>query len=160
MLLGLTVVRLAQDVRRGVLEDPIGPDGFAEVLGGFLAVVGALLVIRRLVWWRRSVNGRVYADGGEGDEPGLPVSAIRPFVMLAVGLAWALMLPRIGFITATWVACCAAVFAMRTRSVIKLVVVPICFSLLTWILFSRVSGLRLPAGPVDLFFATFIPRLG
>jgi hypothetical protein len=51
-------------------------------------------------------------------------------------------------------------FAMRTRSVVKLVVVPIAFSLLTWVLFTRLSGLRFPAGPVDLFFASLIPRMG
>jgi hypothetical protein len=160
MMLGLTVVYLARYIRHGVLDDPIGPGGFANVLGAFLAAVGAILVVRRLVLWRRSVNGRVSADGGESDEPDLPASGIRPFVMLAVGLGWAFMLPRVGFIVPTCLACAVGMFAMRARSVVKLVVVPIGFSLFTWILFTRLSGLRFPAGPVDLFFATLIPRLG
>jgi putative tricarboxylic transport membrane protein len=160
MMLGLTVVYLARDIRHGVLDDPIGPRGFATVLGAFLAAVGAILLVRRLASWRRSVDGKVYADGGEGDEPDLPASGIRPFVMLAVGFGWAFMLPRIGFIVATCLACVAGMFAMRTRSAVKLVLVPIGFSLITWMLFTRLSGLRFPAGPVDLFFATLIPRLG
>lgn len=159
-MLGLAVVYLSRGIRHGVLQDPIGPAGFASVLGSLLAAIGLILLIRRLATWRRSVNGRVYADGGEGDEPNLPASGIRPFVMLAVGSGWAFMLPRIGFIAATWLACVVGMFAMRTRSVVKLVVVPIAFSLLTWVLFTRLSGLRFPAGPVDLFFATLIPRMG
>jgi hypothetical protein len=158
MLLGLAVVYLSRDIRHGVLQDPIGPAGFASVLGGLIAALGLILVVRRLVSWRRS-GGRVYADGGEGDELGLPASGIRPFVILAVGFGWDLMLPRIGFIVATWLACLVAMVAMRTRSVVKLVVIPICFSLLTWVLFTRLSGLRFPAGPVDLFFASLIPRM-
>lgn len=159
LLLGLTVVYLARGIKHGVLQDPIGPAGFASFLGGLIAVLGLILVVRRLISSRKSVDGRVYADGGEGDERGLPASGIRPFVLLAVGFGWDFMLPRIGFITATWLACLVAMFAMRTRSVVKLVVIPICFSFLTWMLFTRVSGLRFPAGPVDLFFASLIPRM-
>ena len=159
MLLGLAVVYLSRDIRHGVLQDPIGPAGFASVLGGLIAALGLILVVRRLVSWRRSADGRVYADGGEGDEQGLPASGLRPFVILAVGFGWDFMLPRIGFIVATWLTCLVAMFAMRTRSVVKLVVVPICFSLLTWVLFTRLSGLRFPAGPVDLFFASLLPRM-
>jgi putative tricarboxylic transport membrane protein len=159
-ILGLAVVYLSRGIRHGVLQDPIGPAGFASVLGWLIAALGLILVIRRLATWRRSVDGRVYADGGEGDEEGLPASGLRPFVILAVGFGWDFMLPRIGFIVATWLACLVAMFAMRTRSVVKLVVVPIAFSLLTWVLFTRLSGLRFPAGPVDLFFATLIPRMG
>jgi hypothetical protein len=158
--LGLAVVWFARDIRQGAIPDPIGAGGFAQVLGAFMAVVGAILVVRRLASWRRSPDGRVSADGGSGDEPGLPVSAVRPFVMLAVGGAWAWMIPRLGFVVATWLACGIALFAMQTRSVPKLLVAPVCFSLLTWVLFTRVSGLRFPAGPVDLFLAEIIPRLG
>jgi hypothetical protein len=159
-MLGLAVMYLARDIRHGAIDDPIGPGGFATVLGAFLAAVGVILLVRRLALWRRSVDGKVYADGGEGDELDLAVSGIRPFVMLAVGFGWAFMLPRIGFLVATTLACVAGMFAMRTRSVVKLVLVPIGFSLFTWVLFTRLSGLRFPAGPVDLFFATLIPRLG
>jgi hypothetical protein len=125
-----------------------------------IAALGAVLVVRRLLSWRRSMAGRVYADGGEADEPDLPASGIRPFVMLAIGFLWAFALPRVGFIVATWLTCMVGMFAMQTRSVVRLVVVPICFSLFTWVLFTRLSGLRFPAGPVDLFFASLIPRLG
>jgi putative tricarboxylic transport membrane protein len=159
-MLGLAVMYLARYIRHGAIDDPIGPGGFATVLGAFLTAVGLILLVRRLALWRRSVDGKVYADGGEGDEPDLPVSGIRPFVMLAVGFGWAFMLPRIGFLVTTSLACVAGLFAMRTRSVVKLVLVPIGFSLFTWVLFTRLSGLRFPAGPVDLFFATLIPRLG
>lgn len=159
LALGLTVVYLSRGIKHGVLQDPIGPAGFASFLGGLIAVLGLILVVRRLITWRKAVDGRVYADGGEGDEQGLPASGIRPFILLAVGFGWDFMLPRIGFITATWLACLIAMLAMRTRSWVKLVVIPICFSLFTWVLFTRLSGLRFPAGPVDLFFATLIPRM-
>lgn len=157
--LGVAVVYLSRDIRRGAIPDPIGSGGFAQVLGAFVALMGVVLIARRVSSWRTAVNGQVSAEGGSGDEPGLPVAGTRPFVMLVIGCGWALGLNQVGFIVATWVASGLAMVAMRTRSVRKLVVIPVTFSLFCWLLFTRVSGLRFPAGPIDQLLAELVPRL-
>lgn len=156
---GAAAIVFSGDIREGTLPDPLGAAGLPRMLGAFLLVVGVLLIGRRLVGWRRSSSHLVYADGGSGDEPGYPSSAVRAFGMWLAGLGWALLLPRIGYLVSTWLLILTGVVAMKVRSPWKLVAVPLLFTLATWLLFSRVFGLRFPAGPVDLFFEGLVPRL-
>jgi hypothetical protein len=157
--LGVLLIVLSADIRQGNIDDPIGAGGFARVLGAFMACVGALLVGRRLLGWRRDRARMVYADGAPGDEPGHTVSAGRPFVLLAMGLSWALLLPQIGYLVPTCLISLATMLLMRVRRPLPLIAVSLGFSLLTWVLFTRISGLRFPSGPVENFFADIIPRL-
>lgn len=161
-VLGALLIAASTGIRQGSIPDPIGAGGFARLLGAFLAVLGILLCARRAVALVRSPRAerQVYADGGPADEPGFPASTLRPFVILGLGLAWALMLPLLGYVVPTALVTAAALVAMRLRSIPSLVAISVLFSLLTWILFARVAGLRFPAGPVDLFLEGIVPRFG
>jgi hypothetical protein len=155
--LGSILMVSSQEIRPGSIPDPIGSDGFPLIIGGFLIFVGVLLIVRRLVAWRRSSHQ--IPTEGSADEAGFPASAVRPFALWGAGLAWAYLLPRLGFIIPCFLLSVAGMFAMGVRSKWQLGVVPAIFVILIWALFARVFGLQFPAGPVDHFFEQLIPRV-
>jgi hypothetical protein len=67
-------------------------------------------------------------------------------------------LPRIGFLIATFAVTAAAIATMQVRSLSKLILVPLLFSLGIWLLFGQVFGIHFPAGPIEKALQEMMPR--
>lgn len=156
--LGIFLVSASWSIRRGSIPDPIGSGGWARVIGIALIAIAGTLVFRRLVAWRGATSHLVPSDGGKDGEAGYPSSNVRPFLLVAVGVVWILLLPRVGFLVSTFVFTAAAIATMNVRSLKKLILVPLLFTLITWLLFGQVFGIHFPAGPIEKTLQELIPR--
>jgi hypothetical protein len=159
-LLGLAIFVLSGDLRQGSIPDPIGPDGWPKLLGATLMIAMGANILRRLVSWRASQSNMVLSDGGKDDVPGLPGTFLRPAFMLISALVWVLVVQWTGFIGATTGLLIAGLAVMQVRAPAKLLLVPLLFSLTTWLLFGVLFGVRLPAGPLELGLIEMLPGSG
>jgi hypothetical protein len=156
--LGIFLIYGSWGIRQGSIPDPIGSGGWARLIGIALIAVAGALVIRRLAGWRGATSHLVPSDGGKEGEAGYPSSNLRPFVLIAAGFAWIVALPRIGFLIATFAVTAAAIATMQVRSLSKLILVPLLFSLGIWLLFGQVFGIHFPAGPIEKALQEMMPR--
>jgi hypothetical protein len=156
--LGIFLVYASWSIRRGSIPDPIGSGGWARVIGIALIAIAGTLVFRRLVAWRGATSHLVPSDGGKDGEAGYPSSNLRPYLLIAAGAVWLLLLPRVGFLVSTAVFTAASIATMQVRSLTKLILVPILFTLITWLLFGQVFGIHFPAGPIEKALQEIIPR--
>lgn len=157
--LGVALIVLSGDIRAGSIPDPIGAGGMPRALGAFMVVAGVVLIARRLVSWRRNPGHLVPADGGTGDEPDYPSSAVRAFGMLAAAWGWAMLIPLVGYLTSSFLLAVVGIASMKVRSPWKLIVVPALFAAITWLLFNRLFGIPFPAGPIEQLGEEYIPSL-
>jgi Tripartite tricarboxylate transporter TctB family len=156
---GLVLIVESANIRQGSIDDPIGSGGMPRLLGGFMMVVGVILVARRLLNWRKHEGNLVSSDGGQADEPGFPASYVRAFGFLAGGWGWAFLLTRLGYLIPTFLLAAGGIAAMKVRSPWKVIGIPVIFSVVTFLLFNRVFGIQFPAGPLEQFAMDHIPRV-
>jgi hypothetical protein len=149
LALGLFLIYASYGIRRGSIADPIGSGGWARVLGIAVTIVSLALVARRLAGWRSITGNLVPSDGAKEEEPSYPSSSTRPFLLLAVGAAWTYAMPYLGFIAATFLMSAASIALMNVRSLTKLLLVPLLFSLIVWELFGQIFGIHFPSGPLE-----------
>lgn len=158
-LLGLALVVLSGGLRQGSIPDPIGPGGWPKLLGAILMAAMGANIARRLVTWRASAENMVLSDGGKDDIAGRPATVLRPAFVLVSALAWMLVVRWSGFIIATTGFLMAGLVLMQVRSPAKLLLVPLLFSLIAWLLFGALFGVRLPAGPIEHGLLEILPGL-
>jgi len=158
-LLGLALFVLSGDLRQGSIPDPIGPDGWPKLLGGTLMIAMAANIVRRLASWRASPGNMVLSDGGKDDVQGRPATVLRPAFMLIAAVVWMLVVKWTGFIIATTGFLIVGLALMEVRSPAKLLLVPLLFSLIAWLLFGALFGVRLPAGPLEHGLLDILPGL-
>ena len=155
----LMVASMGVGDARTPYPDAIGPGAFAAILGSFITAAGIVLVVRRIRASRKGDDRLVYADGGQADEPGHPTSAVRPLVIFVLSLVWTQLLPVMGFIVPTALLTAVIMYVMRMPSWGKIVLVSVFFSLLRWVLFTRLAGLTFPPGLVDDALGEIVPRM-
>lgn len=112
--------------------DPLGPRIFPTILGASMAACGAFLAIRP-------------------EPPGSqPILVRRSFfqvlVLCAVLILYAISLPWLGYLLATFLLVWMAARIMGERSFIKGLVVSAVFSAAVFLLFTRVLTIPLPLG--------------
>src|SRR5919106_1609233 len=97
-LLGVTVIVVAAvtipESAAAYTFDPVGPRGFAFVIGALTTALGAVLVVNRLLAWRRIAAEGIGVDEAElgGDDPRYPASSRRAFAIIAVTFVYAVLL--------------------------------------------------------------------
>lgn len=130
-----------------IVFDAIGPMGVPLVLGGFLAIGGAVSSIRTIVGMRR--EGRwALAEGTEDelDEPSVEWRA--PAIMGGSFLYLALLQP-VGYLIMTPLALYGALTAMRYRTWRWRLLVSLGFTVVSYLVFSQVLRVPLPNGLLD-----------
>ncbi|MGY6412022.1 MAG: tripartite tricarboxylate transporter TctB family protein [Alkalilacustris sp.] len=125
--LGAAVVWIASDYRFGTPRR-MGPGFFPVTLGVILAGLGVLIVLT-----------------GLRDRTALPRMYLRPLTVLPLTiLAFALLLPRVGFGPAAAVVVLAAGFAGRAATPLGLGLLAAVLVPATWLLFAQALGVRMP----------------
>ncbi|MGY6634377.1 MAG: tripartite tricarboxylate transporter TctB family protein [Alkalilacustris sp.] len=125
--LGAVVVWITSDYRFGTPRR-MGPGFFPVTLGVILAGLGVLILI-----------------SGLRDRTPLPRMYVRPLIILpATILAFALLLPRVGYGPAAAVVVLAAGFAGRAATPLGLGLLAAGLVPATWFLFAQALGVRLP----------------
>ncbi len=131
-----------------VLRDLIGARGFAYVVGAFVALGGAVLVVLQVRALRPVVADAADTASDErgGDEPGRPASAFRAFSVIGVLIVYAALLRPAGYIPATVFFVSAGTFLMDGRGPVRLFVFPLLYAIGTYLLFDTLLGVRIPDG--------------
>jgi hypothetical protein len=132
-------------IPQGSVPDSIGSGGVARVLAAGILVLAGLLIVRRVASWRRTVGNAVPPDGSV-DDPGHPSSTRRGALMFALLVAYALGVRYVGYPIVTPVFAVLALVLMQVRSVLKLVAIPLTYTVATYTLFVGVFGVLLPLG--------------
>lgn len=143
--LGAGAIWLATDFRVGKYPDPLTSRGMPFILGGFMVIGGAMLVLRRLSGWH-ALPGHLVVSEGSDDEAGYPASSLRAAVIMGLSFLWAWLLLPAGYLLATPVVMAGMLWAMDVRSPLRLVLFPLCFTAITWGVFSQLLGVLLPLG--------------
>jgi hypothetical protein len=142
---GVATVYFAAGFRVGGYPDPVTARGLPYFTGTYLVIAGLVLAARRVVTWSH-IPGKYAVSEGQEDEPGHPSSWVRSFLIIAVAAIWAYSLGFLGFVLATPLMLFAMLWLMAVRSWTKLVLFPLLFSFLSWLVFSQVLGVILPMG--------------
>jgi putative tricarboxylic transport membrane protein len=144
---GAIMVLLTSQLNPGPTFDPLGKLGLPYVIGFSLIILGGVLVVRRLRTWREETSNTVYDEGVE-DEAGHPASAARAMAIGGGTVAYAFLLPPVGFLIGTPIFIILGLYLMRVRNRWLLGVTPIVFTLVVFIVFSQLLGVPLPVGPL------------
>jgi len=151
--LGIFVLVETQTIPDGVFVDPVGPRAFFNGIGAFFVVGGSSIVFRRGVQWFRGRDDahEVPAEGSK-DEPGIPSSGARSYGIVAICLGYVALWEPLGYLFSTPVFLVAALGAMGERRWLRLTVIAIAFTAVSYFVFAQFLNVRLPVGPLRPWF--------
>src|SRR4051812_38687688 len=135
----------SERIPQGSVPDSIGSGGVARVLAVGIILLSGYLVVRRVTAWASRPGWIVPAEGSE-DSPEAPASTWRGIGMFAALVVYALGIEFAGYPIATPVFVLVGLLAMRVRSAVKLIAIPITYTIVTYGLFVGVFGVLLPLG--------------
>lgn len=136
--------------------DPVGPRGFAYVVGVMLVVLGIMLFITTVREQLASggLGARTERDPVEaGDDMRYPASAWRAWGMMGLTLAFAIVVGPLGYILASVALIVGGMLVMGLRDWRTLAIFPLAYALSTYLLFHSLLGVRLPAGVIEHLLA-------
>jgi putative tricarboxylic transport membrane protein len=152
LVLGVAVIVVAHQTigeARGYTADPIGPRGFAYLIGGFVIGCAVLLLASQLSPAARKASAAELEAENGGDDPRYPASARRAFLLVAATAGYALVLEAAGYLVATPVYLATCMWVMGARRPARLIVFPVVFAVTTYLCFDPLLGVRLPGGVLD-----------
>lgn len=158
--LGLWIFAETFTFRASIIKgEMIDETGLPRLVAVIFVVCGTIIATRILRVWRDAPTPYVSSDGGSPDLQGYPIAVWRPWIYFVACVVWAVALPSVGFVVATALLLFVFLFLAQVRSVIKLTAVPLGVPLAIWLLFDRVVGINLPAGPLEELLSRLVPRL-
>jgi putative tricarboxylic transport membrane protein len=151
VLAGLLVIWQATLIKQGVMRDPVGPRAAFYLCGGIMALGGLWIVLRNWLAMRAGA-GLLANNEGTEDTPGHPARFARAAALAALCLAYALLFNPLGYLIATPLFLLSALFLMGQRHWGWNLAVAAIFTLIAYLVFAKVLGVRMPHGPLtDLF---------
>lgn len=142
--------RIASTIRRRGTLDLIGPDGYLNGAAGLLIVVGVLLLVKGVNDWRKA-RARVPAIVPATVAPDDPTaSTSRHLALLAVLIAYAVLLPILGYAIATVIALTALFRIMGVNGWWRVLAWAIGTTAVFHFGFVVIADLPLPAGLLNL----------
>lgn len=139
---------LTSQLEPGVYFDPVGKQGLPYIVSGALVASGLVLVARRLAAWARDPSDLVYAEGAE-DEAGQPASVRQAGAVMVLTLGYVVIWTPLGYLIATPIYLVSALLVMGVRSISVLAVAALSYTIITFLVFSQLLGVRLPLGPLS-----------
>jgi hypothetical protein len=150
-MLGVVILVLTRRVSTRLVIDPVGSRAFGYFISGALIVGGITLAIRRIRTWREDPD--TLPSEGAGDEPGVPASAVRPVVIVALTFIYIWSLDALGFILATPIYLGVMLWILQSkRPVISRVIGPMVFTVIVYATFAQGLSVRIPVGPLRSLF--------
>jgi putative tricarboxylic transport membrane protein len=131
--------------------DPIGPYGFARVIGVAFVLLGIVLIARQVRAYRANLPPEAVAQGSE-DEEGHPASSLRAIAMMAAAFGYALLMIPLGYIITTFAFVVGGMALMREYGMKWIVPVAIVYTAATWYVFASLLNVPMPLGPLGQLF--------
>ncbi len=121
----------------------VGPRVFPFLVAAGLLVCGVLLCVQALR------GGRADSEGGEDvDLSAAPDFGAVGLLVVVLGV-YVLVLERLGFVLASAILFWGVAFAFGSRSYLRDIVIGVVLSFITYLVFSKLLGLTLPAGVLE-----------
>ena len=120
-------------ISTGLASDRLGPTFFPRLLALLLALLSVVLIVRAA--WDRS-----------SPTPLHPVRTGRLFAVFALTIAWALLLPRLGFLIITPLLLGSVIWILGHRRWRTLIGVSLGMTLILYAVFVRALHVLLPMG--------------
>lgn len=139
---GVLLLVMAQTVRHGSIDDPLREGGVPTAVALILIGGGGSMLVGQIRAWN---DPELPAGIPDKPENG-PASALRAGAVFLALTTWALTMPVLGYLIGTPIFMVVAMWLLNVRSVFKLVVVSIGFTLVTFLFFGQFIGVRLPPG--------------
>jgi putative tricarboxylic transport membrane protein len=149
--LGAGILWMTGSIKMGIARDVIGPRAFPYAIGTLLLAGGLVLALRRLRFMNVG-GGFVAPEEGTEDTEGYPASAGRVLFIMALSVAYLALLMPVGYLIATPPFVALAFVAMGERKAVYTIVIPIIWTVLTFLLFSQLLDVRMPVGPFTPLF--------
>lgn len=153
LIFGLLVLWETSQIRAGVYRDSIGSKAFPYAMGILITSLSAILCIRRL----KAMNSKIsYCIPHEGtpDESGVPASAWRAFSIMGVTGVYIAALIPMGYLLATPLFVVGSLYVMKEQRLIRISIIAIIWTIVTYIVFAQFLFVRLPLGPLESIFMT------
>jgi putative tricarboxylic transport membrane protein len=144
--LGVALFGLTFSINEGTVHDPVGTRGALQFLGLLMAAAGVALTVRRLRGWPD--QPRLVRSDGSKDDSDHPASGLRPLGIVALGLAFALLLEPLGFLILTPPVLAGLLLLMRVRALKVLVGYSLGLTLIVFCVFVGMFDVLLPLGPL------------
>ena len=123
-------------IQTSSLEDEFGPSGLPVILAALLGLVGAAVAVR----------GLAFAPPDSAFEEGEGRQSLRALGLLAIGFAYILAVPYLGFVLAIGLLIAAVALYEGLGLTWRLPVVAAAGAAFFWLLFVKLLGVPQPAG--------------
>jgi len=150
-LLGVFMILAANEIKSGMMRDPIGPRAAFYVCGAVLALGGIAVIVGHLRRWSGQKDHIVPSEGGD-DEAGFPASAKRAWGLILAVLGLAALWNPLGFLIAMPLFLVSALWIMGERKVWSMIMIALLFTGIVYLIFAQVLGVRIPVGPFTPLF--------
>lgn len=131
---------LAGRIEVGLASDLLGPQYFPKLLAAAIALASVWLVIRS------------FLPGARHNQPatGEAERLSRLWITLAMTVLYLALLPRVGFLLVTPVLLGAFTWVLGYRRWLPLVGTAVGVTVVLWLVFASLLGVRLPPGLLDV----------
>ncbi len=137
---GSTYVAASRAIEDSLLADSVGAGGVPQAVGFGMAVAGLVL----FAWsWRHTPKAPVVSEGGEQTRER---AALRTAALAGLLIAYALLLPWIGYVPAIFLLLLASGLRAGAPLGPTLGITAAAGALFLWLLFDRLLQVRLPVG--------------
>jgi putative tricarboxylic transport membrane protein len=130
---------LAVTIPSSLLDDAVGPSGLPRIYGSMLAALSVALVLTAVI-----ARTRGEASKSEGSRE--PVILWRLGGMLAIGIAYVVIAPLLGYVLSITALISASTVCQGGRLTGRTALVALGGALVLWVLFVMVLGIPQPAG--------------
>ena len=162
ILIGAGYLTMALQIRASALSDTVGPAGFPKALAALMIGLGIVLCGRALIAGRRrrvavtavpeSGTAEAAADADSEREFSGFGGLVRAAGMLAIGIAYLLIVRAVGYVPAVAALIVAAALYGGAALSWRVFAIGIGGALVYWLVFVLFLGIPLPGGPLaDLF---------
>ena len=135
--LGIALWIGASRLPRSMLSDEFGADGIPRGLAILMAAVSTLIAVRAFLARR--------APAEPAEHVPLAVHA-RAFGIIALGFAYVLLAPYLGYLPTAAILIVATAIYYGTRFNLTLALVAVVGALFLWWMFAKMLGISMPAG--------------
>ncbi len=148
ILIGLGYLAMTLQIRASALDDSVGPAGFPKALAIALIGLGLILCVQSL--WalrgRRLAAARTPAGESGGESHGGAQGILRAAGMLALGIAYLLILRWLGYVPSIALLIIAAALYLGTPFSWRVVAIGIAGAVAYWVVFVWLLGIPQPPG--------------
>jgi hypothetical protein len=131
----------ASDIQKSFLADEVGAAGVPRLLAATLAVLGVLMIVRAVL--RRKTRAATETETGGA------AAHARALGLLALGIAYIVLAPVLGYLATTSVFIFAVAAYSGQKASARLAVISCAGGIFLWLMFVKLLGVAMPAGPLE-----------